>query len=161
MKLFLLTLLAGIIFASCYDCGPQQELTFDLSVSSYPDTIPVLKKVYSKNGVDTIDLSDKIPPYYIGTNTSLSLPLTLHENQTTYFFEFENRRDSLTVFYERKFYYDNHCGFVADVSTSKNPPRATGTFTNVRVTSKPYVGGEDANGILKSYYGGISVGVEL
>jgi hypothetical protein len=160
-KVFLV-LTCCTFLSACYDCGPQRELTVTLNISSR-DSIK-LNKIWAKKDTGLVDLTNYekgSEPEYRCCGVSLTLPISLIADQTTYFFEFENREDSLTVFYKRDFQYDGRCGFVADIVTSSASPRAVSSFSRTSVSATSYVGGKQKISLGGPYRGGIQIDLVL
>lgn len=59
----------------------------------------------------------------------LNLPVSLVNDLTTYYFQYGDHTDSLTVRYKRNFRYTEYCGFVAQVEAIPNG--VTSTFSQV------------------------------
>lgn len=155
MRFFtLLLIVCGLLQSGCERCGPQKELAFDLSLYS-EDSLLTLNRVYAIKAVDTVFFSILGENYDRG-GWSFELPLTMQEDQTTYFFEFNQRKDSLTVLYDRKFYHKDGCGYVVDIEDVS----VEGSFSEVYQTFDPYVG-EGQNRILDYYSGGLRIRATL
>jgi hypothetical protein len=66
------------------------------------------------------------------------LPLSLNADSVTYVLDFETRVDTCTVFYKRKFFYKDKCGFVFDIERT-NTVNSRTTFQDVQVTYQSYI----------------------
>jgi hypothetical protein len=125
-------LMAGLM-ASCYDCGPKAEPLVDFDINTGMFT---LKKVGALGAV-----SDSLfQSFTIHKNIGYGkLPLSLLHDSTTYLFYFEDRVDTLTLYYQRIFDTRKQCGYYVDIA----PPvweQYRSTFSSVRINYSPYVG---------------------
>lgn len=139
MKNPLPQLLLILILYGCLDCGPQKELTVGINFNRGKDTLH-LKKIEAigaqnqqifKKQVEDFNTSKPFP--------DLSLPISLNADSTTYVFEFDNRVDTLTLFYQRDFHYKNNCGFVTDTKRPLRPYPSKSTFQEVDVNYESYI----------------------
>jgi hypothetical protein len=139
MKNPLPLLLLILILYGCLDCGPQKELTVGINFNRGKDTLH-LKKIEAigaqnqqifKKQVADFNTSEQFP--------DLSLPISLNADSTTYIFEFDNRVDTLTLFYLRDFHYKNNCGFVTDTKRPLSLYPSRSTFQEVDVSYDSYV----------------------
>ncbi|WP_414617800.1 hypothetical protein [Dyadobacter sp. 32] len=147
MKHFLLSLLLILpLLNGCQECGPQKELTVDVSISGTPNRLKKITALGVLNDEKLKEQSDStLKDYWM-----LKLPISLNSDQTTYIFEFENRTDTMAIFYVRDFYYEDGCGFVADVKSA----RGLSTFSNLSVSATSYIGKGE---FLNPYHGGIRI----
>lgn len=103
----------AIMLNGCKDCGPSAEplLTCNLSQK----TRQKLDTLYALNTINTLPQQ----PYSttaITTNKQLVLPVNLNADSSQYVFQLNGQRDTLTVFYKRKYSYrDTKCGYVLDL----------------------------------------------
>jgi hypothetical protein len=160
MKNPLPLLLLILILYGCIDCGPQKELTVGINFNRGKDSLH-LKKIEAIGALDQQIFEKQVVDF----NTSqsfpdLSLPISLNADSTTYIFEFDNRVDTLTLFYQRDFHYKNNCGFVTDTKRPASPYESKSTFQQVHVSYESYI---KYKVTLTSSLGGggINVGVTL
>ena len=163
MKIILLLFLSALLLSSCIDCGPQRELTIQLSIEADADTF-LLKKVTAPGAIDLSIFDKQVNSYdsqsYYARLRDFNFPISLNADSTTYIFEFENRTDTLTLFYTRDFSYKNGCGFVVDAERPASLTETKSTFKDVYVEYDSYI--EDGNvSWLGSGGGGIYVRASL
>lgn len=142
MKIVLLLCLAALLMSGCIDCGPQKELTIQLSIQAFPDTF-LLKKVTAPGAIDQSVFEEQTKnyypkSYYVGS-FDFTFPISLNADSTTYIFEFENRTDTLSLFYTRYFSYKDGCGFVVDVKRPGTLYETKTTFKDVYVDYQSYI----------------------
>lgn len=157
MRNLLLSFLLISLLYGCIDCGPQEELVAGINI--YGDSL----KLINVHALGATDQHLFLPLNQLNNNPSgyFDFPISLHADSTTYIFEFENRIDTLTLFYKRVFYYRKGCGFVVDAEIPDNYKSYNSTFkkVNVQYTSYIYEGRVTLfNGGGK---GGINVGIQL
>lgn len=139
MKNLLPLLLLILILYGCTDCGPQKELTVGINFNKGKDSLH-LKKIEAIGALDQQIFKKQVLDF----NTSkpfpdLSLPISLNADSTTYIFEFDNRVDTLTLFYQRDFHYKDHCGFVTDTKSPGTWRNSNSTFSKVNVSYESYL----------------------
>jgi len=131
-----------IIFAlyGCTDCGPQQELSVRISINTGKDSIH-LNQLYALGAVDQQVFQKQVA--YFNKDQYFSkqfeLPISLLADSTTYVFGFNNRTDTLTLFYQRDFYYKDKCGFVIDTKQPARLENSISTFSQVHVNYESYL----------------------
>ncbi len=131
---------------SCYDCGPRAEPTLSMSVSFGPSDS--LLRI-SALGIESDSAFQRFID--IGTQRGGGLvPLSLQQDSTTYLFYFENKVDTLTLFYRRVFETRRSCGYYLDILEPKGP-RYRSTFTTTNVNYSPYTG--EFKGLHSTAYG--------
>ena len=139
MKKLLPLLFIILVLYGCIDCGPQQELTVEVSFNRIKDSLH-LKHVYALGALDQQLFNRQTEDFnnsqYIPT---LTFPISLLADSTTYVFEFENRTDTLTLFYQRDFYYKKNCGFVVDTKRPARLEDSKSTFSQVNVFYDSYL----------------------
>jgi hypothetical protein len=156
MKPLLLILLLSPLLHSCKDCGPQQELDARVSISGQPSRLNKAQAI----GALSQDIFNNLADKELRTTHTFDVPISLHTDSTTYIFEFENRTDTLTIYYKRKFYHKDGCGFVVDLVESAGDRTYQSTFSKVDVSFQPYVLSERKR-FYKRYTTGIDINVIL
>lgn len=142
---------------SCRDCGPQAEPEISIFFSSFGSESLTLNKIHALNAQNQDVFQEQNNQSNIGSH-SFFFPISLHADSTTYIFEFENRIDTLTIFYKREFYHKHNCGFVVDALEPVNSVTNKSTFSEVDVSYTPYVGyGKSPSST--HYNGGITVNI--
>jgi len=154
MKKLLPLLFIIVVLYGCVDCGPQQELTVGINFHREKDSLH-LNQVYALGALDQ-QIFNKQTEDFNNSRLFLTLafPISLLTDSTTYVFEFENRTDTLTLFYQRDFYYKKDCGFVVDTKKPARSEDSKSTFSKVNVSYDSYLmekvtftGGTGGNGI--------------
>jgi hypothetical protein len=130
-----LFLIVACFATSCYDCGPQAEPLITLSVRAENHT---LQRVTALGAISD-SVFNRFP--FERNNGFGELPLSLLQDSTTYLFYFEDRVDTLTLFYKRIFDVRRECGYYVDIA----PPTGRqyqyrSTFSATEVIYSPYVG---------------------
>ncbi|MCF0056717.1 hypothetical protein [Dyadobacter sp. CY356] len=142
MKIIFLLILSALLLNGCIDCGPQQELTIQLSIQAFPDTL-LLKKITSPGAIDQSVFEEQTKNYssksYYAGSFDFTLPISLNADSTTYIFEFENRTDTLSLFYSRDFFHKDGCGFVVDAKRPASLTETKSTFKDVYVDYQSYI----------------------
>jgi hypothetical protein len=155
MKRLLLILLLSLVQYGCTYCGPQQEPAVDLQLGGQ---VSRLRSVHAVGTLDPNHLKS-----LIGTDLQkvsyLTLPLSLHADSTTYIFEFEDRKDTMTIYYKREFYHKDKCGFVVDLAKPDSGLYHKSTFSLVTVSYYPYIYTKKIR--LFDYISGIGIYAEL
>jgi len=128
MRYFSFCLLAAFLLAACTDeCLPAREPELRVSFLLLPNTPAVeVSRVYTPEGREVAFRNGN---YY--------LPLSLHADSVTYVFESPNRSDTLTLFYQRNFYFESRrCGYVVEMGPRNggNGRDHRSTFEAVDVT---------------------------
>lgn len=98
------------LFSSCTDeCESQETSIINISFFDKNTGIslnPNFTRVYGLGSIQDLEVSG---------NTA-SFPLSLQNDSSVYIFEKETQKDTLTVQYERNFYFQsNKCGFVVEI----------------------------------------------
>jgi hypothetical protein len=144
MKLLLLLFFLAATLISCYDCGPKAEPTLNLSVEAATHT---LQKVTALGAISDLAFQS----FQTGKDRGFGeVPLSLLQDSTTYLFYFEDRVDTLTLFYRRIFDVRRECGYYMDIA----PPagrRFRSTFSQTEVSFSPYTG--EVKGFYTTAYG--------
>lgn len=158
MKRFLsvFLLLAGTLFQSCIDCGPQAELT---ALITFRGDSLQLDSLYALKAVNQEAVRSQIPLFH-PTFTQVTLPISLLSDTATYVFLFKDRTDTLSIYYDRVFRYKGGCGFIADAREPQKGPRYKATFSQVEMYYEPYVPDGKVNPFVGTK-GGISISVTL
>lgn len=164
MKIIILLFFLALLLSGCIDCGPQKELTIRLLINAYPDTF-LLKKVTAPGAIDLsifdAQVKSNASQSYYNQSRDFTVPISLNADSTTYIFEFENRTDTLTLFYSRDFYYKDGCGFVVDAKYPNTPFETKSTFKYVHVDYQSYILDEKIRPFGTSEGPGISIEVSL
>ncbi len=131
--------IAGLM--GCENCGPSAEplTTFYINTT----TATTLDTVFATGSLRPVSrqeyqTSDRM------TYHRFSLPLNLTTDSTRYVVQLSGKRDTITVFYQRKTAYRNrNCGYVL----SLDPPlRGTGVrVSRGKVTSINYIPNQDGS----------------
>ncbi len=150
MRPAILFILIWPLLQSCQECGPQKELTIELYISGKSNRLNKITAIGALNEDAFKNFADN----ELKDSWNLQLPISLNSDTTTYIFAFEDRTDTLSIFHERSFYFEDGCGFVADVKSAKG--KSTFSYLNVYATS--YIGQGKA---LNPYSGGISIRAQL
>ncbi len=139
MKKLLPLLFIILILYGCSDCGPQQELTVKVRFDRNKDSLR-LNQIYAIGALDQKVFKEQTEYFNKYQEFSLTgLPISLLADSTTYVFEFYNRTDTLTLFYQRDFYYKENCGFVVDTKQPTRPQESKSTFSEVKVFYDSYL----------------------
>ncbi|SEJ44049.1 hypothetical protein SAMN05216327_110137 [Dyadobacter sp. SG02] len=148
----IILILSGIFAQSCIDCGPQAELSARIYFTG--DSLK-LDSVYALNAVSQeairLQTDNFTPQHYY----SISLPISLVSDTTTYVFRFTERIDTLSIYYQRIFRYKGGCGFITDAKEPTTPSRYYSTFaetdihydTFVNTGLQPWINAEPAPGM--------------
>ncbi len=120
MRYFSFCLLAAFLLTACKDqCFPAYEPELTLVVD--PGTR--FRRIYSPDGKD-------VPV----RNGQPVLPVSLHADSVTYLFDRENRTDTLTIFYTRRFFFESEkCGMVVEITGQPLAQRVRTTFGSASV----------------------------
>jgi hypothetical protein len=156
MRSLLLILLLSPALYNCTYCGPQQEPAASLQMSGQVSRLRSLQAV----GTLDPDYFKSQVGYEIRDVTYFTLPLSLHADSTTYIFDFQDRMDTLTIYYKREFYYKDNCGFVMDLAKPSSGSHQKSTFSRVNVSYFPYVISH-RKVIFEHHITGIGIHVEL
>jgi len=139
MKKLLPLLVITLALYGCTDCGPQQELTARISFQPAKDSLH-LNQIYALGARDQQLFKNQTEYFNQYHQFSLSdFPISLLADSTSYVFEFDNRVDTLTLFYQRDFFYKEHCGFVVDMKKPARSEDARSTFSSVSVVYESYL----------------------
>lgn len=139
MKNLLPLLLLILILYGCIDCGPQKELTVSINFNQGKDSLH-LNKVEAIGALDQQIFQKQVVDFNTANPfPDLTLPISLNADSTTYIFEFDNRMDTLTLFYQRDFHYKNNCGFVTDTKRPASRYESKSTFKEVYVYYESYI----------------------
>ena len=138
MKHFLpvILILSGICIHSCIDCGPQAELS--ASVHFEHDSL-ILDSVYALNAVSQEAIRQQTDNFTPRHYYSISLPISLISDTTTYVFRFTERVDTLSVYYQRIFRDKGGCGFITDAKAPPTSSRYYSTFSKTEIHYDTYV----------------------
>ncbi|MFD2570913.1 DUF6452 family protein [Spirosoma soli] len=119
----LLAALSLLSLYSCENCGPSAEPSLILSFQTNTrQKIDTLYAIGSQKPVPAQPYSTTA----LTTGTQLALPLNLNADSTRYVFRIDGQRDTVTVFYERRFAYRNRkCGYVLDLYQPKGKSART------------------------------------
>ncbi|GLU50688.1 hypothetical protein [Dyadobacter frigoris] len=161
MKIIMHIFFFTLLLSGCIDCGPQKELTIRLSIDA--DTF-LLKKVTAPGAIDLSIFDEQVKNYTSHSYSQLkdfTFPISLNADSTTYIFEFENRTDTLTLFYARDFSYKNGCGFVVDAKYPNSSFETKSTFKYVHVDYQSYILDEKIRPFGTSEGPGISIEASL
>ena len=137
MKKLLPLLFIILVLYGCIDCGPQQELTARVNFSGVKDSIH-LNQVYALGALDQQSFKKQTEDFN-QLHSQLQFPISLLADSTTYVLEFDNRTDTLTLFYQRDFYYKKNCGFVVDTKRPARLEDSKSTFSQVNVFYDSYL----------------------
>jgi len=138
MKHFLLVILilSGICVQSCIDCGPQAELS--ARVYFEHDSLK-LDSVYALNAVSQEAIRQQTDNFTQRHYYSISLPISLISDTTTYVFRFTERIDTLSVYYQRVFRDKGGCGFITDAKAPSTASRYYSTFSKTEIYYDTFV----------------------
>jgi len=129
-------ILSGISAQSCIDCGPQAELT--ARIDFYGDSLK-FDSAYALSAVSQEVIRRQTDNFTPGSYFSISLPISLVSDTTTYIFRSGERIDTLSIYYRRIFRYKGGCGFIADALEPARGNRFYSTFSTTEVYYDPYV----------------------
>jgi hypothetical protein len=120
MRYFSFCLLAALLLAACKDqCFYAKEPELRLLLE--PGTR--FRRIYSPDGRN-------VPV----RNGQPVLPVSLHADSVTYLFDGENRTDTLTIFYTRRFFFESEkCGMVVEIRGEPLAQRVRTTFGSATV----------------------------
>lgn len=135
LKLFLL-ITVGWLAVSCNSCPPETEPNFGLEI--YTSDSLKLRTIKALGTINDFRLNRMGNDQYFRQSWYFSLPLSLNADSVTYILDFETRIDTLTVFYNRRFFYQDDCGFVLDIESPKGIMART-TFKDVQVSYESYI----------------------
>jgi len=153
MKTFVFLIIIFPFLYGCHECGPQKEP--DIKISMKGDSM-TLNNIHAIGALNQEVFQNQIKR--VGNNRSFNFPISLHADSSTYIFEFDTRTDTLTLFYERKFYHKEVCGFLFDITAPADSVFSKSTFSKVFVDYTTYV---DTGKFLFIKSSGINVGIEL
>lgn len=150
------TLLA-ISLVSCENCGPTAEPLVRLSVR--PANATRLDTIYAPGSLRPLPSQLSLTP--VGsTSRQFIVPINLTADSTRYVVQFGGRRDTITVFYQRRTAYRNRrCGYVLDLYAPPKGPSAR--TTSGRIEHVSYVQNRDGNLVSGSQDTGIYLSVSL
>ena len=147
-----LMLTIGLI--NCENCGPTAEPLAMLSISSTVATH--FDTVYAPGSLRPLPAQPHSTPAS-SPFLSLTLPINLTADSTRYIVQLNGRRDTITVFYQRKTAYRNqHCGYVLDLYapakglSARTTRGRVGTVTYVQNRNGSILGGRQDTGIYLS-----------
>ena len=148
----IILILSGICAQSCIDCGPQAELSAHIY---FPGDSLKLDSVYALNAVSQEAIRQQTDNFTPQHFYSLSLPISLVSDTTTYVFRFTERVDTLSIYYQRIFRYKGGCGFITDAKEPNTPNRYYSTFGEtdihydafVNAGPQPWINAEPAPGM--------------
>ena len=135
MRGSVLVVLLAFIIQSCVDCGPQQELSVEIRFMG--DSVGI-DSIFAVNALDN-QIFQNEAENLTGMHRSVTLPISMHADSTTFVFVSGDKSDSLTVFYNRVFRYKGDCGFIVDAGQPVKGPQSRSTFETVNVHYEPYV----------------------
>ncbi len=139
MKKLLPLLFIILVLYGCTDCGPQQELSVSIRFDRTKDSL-YLNQIHAIGALDQKSFKEQTEYFNKYQEFSFAgLPISLLADSTTYVFEFNNRTDTLTLFYQRDFYYKENCGFVVDTKRPTRPEESKSTFSAVEVFYDSYL----------------------
>lgn len=139
MKKHLPLLMIILTLYGCIDCGPQQELSARINFLTAKDSLH-LKQIYALGALDQKIFQEQTAYFNRYDDFSLAgLPISLLADSTTYVFAFDNRTDTLTLFYQRDFYYKDNCGFVVDTKRPAGREDTQSTFSRVNTYYESYI----------------------
>lgn len=126
----------GWFAVSCNRCPPETEPNFHFSLIS-EDTLK-LKSIRALGAVNNFRFDQFGNDRYFRQSWEFLLPLSLNADSVAYVLDFETRVDTCTIFYKRRFFHQENCGFVVDIEAPKNVTSKT-TFQNVQVSYESYI----------------------
>lgn len=161
MRPVILSLLAYPLLAigsvNCENCGPTAEPLVRLSVR--PASATRLDTIYAPGSLRPLP-AQSYPTPVGSTSHQFVVPINLTADSTRYVVQFGGRRDTITVFYQRKTAYRDHrCGYVLDLYAPPKGPSAR--TTSGRVENVTYVQNRDGNLASGSQDTGIYLSVSL
>lgn len=128
--------LTGISVQSCIDCGPQAELSARIFFTA--DSLK-LDSVYALNAVSQKAIRQQTDNFAPQHYYSLSLPISLVSDTTTYVFRFTERVDTLSIYYQRIFRTKSGCGFITDAQKPATGKGYHSTFSKTDIHYETYV----------------------
>ncbi|TAF97909.1 MAG: hypothetical protein EAZ32_01440 [Cytophagia bacterium] len=142
----------GWLVTSCEVCGinsePRVQISFSNSSTNPTNRFPFFRKISIVGASQEFTESTR-------ESSSLSLPLNLNANSTTYILEQALRTDTLTVFYDKVVENKStKCGYVLDIKQPTVGPSIKTTFKSSSIFYEPYYS-------LSGRSGGIFVNVLL
>ncbi|MCF2446154.1 hypothetical protein L0657_19510 [Dyadobacter sp. CY345] len=139
MKKLLPLLFIILVLYGCTDCGPQQELSVRIRFDRTKDSL-YLNQIQAIGALDQKVFKEQTEYFNKYQEFSFTgLPISLLADSTTYVFNFNNRTDTLTLFYQRDFYYKENCGFVVDTKRPAKLQETISTFSQVRAEYESYI----------------------
>ena len=134
--LSIIFILSAVGVQSCIDCGPQAELSARIYFGE--DSL-ILDSIYALNAVSQEAIRQQtdnfIPRHYY----SISLPISLVSDTTTYVFRFAERIDTLSIYYQRVFRYKGGCGFITDAHEPATVNQYYSTFSKTEIHYDTFV----------------------
>lgn len=134
--LSIIFILSAVGVQSCIDCGPQAELSARIYFGE--DSL-ILDSIYALNAVSQEAIRQQTDNFTPQHYYSISLPISLVSDTTTYVFQFSERTDTLAIYYQRVFRYKGGCGFITDAQEPTTVNKYYSTFTETNIYFDPYV----------------------
>lgn len=129
-------LVVGWLSISCDRCPPETEPNFRFYLQS-EDTLK-LKSIRALGAINNFRFDQFGDDRYATQSWDFLLPLSLNADSVTYVLDFEVRVDTCTIFYKRRFFHQENCGFVVDIEAPKDATSKT-TFQDVQVSYESYI----------------------
>lgn len=130
----LLCILLTVSLVSCENCGPTSEPVATLFIQTAAPTR--FDTVYAPGSLRPLPTQQYSTTATLNSH-QLTVPVNLTADSTRYVVQLSGRRDTLTVFYQRKTNYRNrNCGYVLELYAPANGP--TARISRGRVTSVDY-----------------------
>lgn len=124
-----------VSLVSCENCGPTAEPVATLSILT--PTATRFDTVYAPGSLRPLPTQQYSTTATVNSH-QLTVPVNLTADSTRYVVQFSGRRDTITVFYQRKTDYRNrNCGYVLELYAPLRGPSAR--VSRGRVTSVGYI----------------------